>query len=211
MQFNRPFATVTPTLDGDVLAVLAAHDVTFTTGQIRRVLNGYSEEGIRKVLTRLVLQGVVLAERVGNAFAYRLNSEHIAAEPIQALAHLASTFMTRLERHLEAWEQPPVYAAIFGSVARGEMTLHSDLDIFLVRDRETSDSVWARQVNELAATATRWTGNDARVVEYAVEDLGAASAEPMVRDVIDHGLTVAGSRAWLIKQLRAVSTEALRK
>ena len=38
MQFNRPFATVTPTLDGDVLAVLAGHDGTFTTGQIRRVV-----------------------------------------------------------------------------------------------------------------------------------------------------------------------------
>jgi predicted nucleotidyltransferase len=210
MQFNRPFATVTPTLDGDVLAVLAAHDGTFTTGQIRRVINGYSEEGIRKVLTRLVVQGVVLAERVGNAFAYRLNTEHLAGEPIKALARLGSTFMTRLEHHLEAWDQPPVYAAVFGSAARGEMTVHSDLDIFLVRDHDTSDSVWTRQVNELATTTTRWTGNDARVVEYTVDDLRAAIAEPLVHDVLDHGLTVAGSRAWLIKRLRAVPKESRR-
>jgi hypothetical protein len=54
---------------------------------------------------------LVLAERVGNAFVYRLNTEHLAAEPIKALARLGSTFMTRLEHHLEAWEQPPVYAA----------------------------------------------------------------------------------------------------
>lgn len=200
MQLNRPFATVTPTLDGDVLAVLAAHDVTFTTGQIHRILNGFSEEGIRKVLARLVVQGVVLADRVGNAFAYRLNTEHLAAEPIQALARLTSTFLTRLEHHLEAWEQPPVYAAVFGSAARGTMTVRSDVDLFLVRDHDTSDSVWARQVNELAATVTRWTGNDARVIEYTVNDLRAARTEPMVRDVLDHGLTVAGSRAWLIKQ-----------
>ena len=69
MELNRPFATVTPTLDGDVLAVLAAHDATFTTGQIHRVLNSFSEEGIRRVLSRLVLQGVVLAERVGRTYA----------------------------------------------------------------------------------------------------------------------------------------------
>ncbi len=33
MELNRPFATVTPTLDGDVLAVLATHHAAFTTGQ----------------------------------------------------------------------------------------------------------------------------------------------------------------------------------
>jgi hypothetical protein len=49
MQLSKPFATVTPTLDGDVLTVLATHDATFTTGQIQRILNGFSEEGIRKV------------------------------------------------------------------------------------------------------------------------------------------------------------------
>ena len=211
MQLNRPFATVTPTLDGDVLTVLARHDVTFTTGQIRRILTDFSEEGIRKVLTRLVRQGVVLADRVGNAYAYRLNKEHLAATPIQALANLTSTFLTQLERYLEAWEQPPVYAALFGSAAQGAMTVDSDLDIFLVRDHDTSESVWARQVDELAATVTRWTGNDARTVEYTLTELRGARGEPMVRDVLDHGLTVAGSRAWLVKQVRAVSSEAHRR
>jgi predicted transcriptional regulator len=203
MQFNRPLATVTPTLDGDVLGVLATHDSAFTTGQIHRILNGFSEEGIRKVLARLAAQGVVLADRVGNAFAYRLNTEHLAAEPIQALARLASTFLTQLEHHLGQWEEPPTYAAVFGSAATGTMTLHSDVDIFLVRDDDAAEGVWSQQVDELAATVTAWTGNDARVVEYTVSSLRDASTEPMIRDVLDRGLTVAGSRAWLIRQSRA--------
>ncbi len=211
MQFNRPLATVTPTLDGDVLGVLASHDVSFTTGQIHRVLNDYSEQGIRKVLTRLVIQGVVSAERIGNAFAYRLNTEHLAAEPIQALARLGSTFMSRLERHLQAFEQPPAYAAVFGSAARGEMSLHSDIDILLVSPQDADADVWARQVNELAPTIARWTGNDARIVEYTEEALRAAGTEPMVRDVIDHGLTVAGTRAWLLKQLKPPIRKVRRK
>jgi predicted nucleotidyltransferase len=211
MQLNRPFATVTPTLDGDVLTVLATHDAAFTTGQIHRILKGFSEEGIRKVLTRLVVQGVVLADRVGNAFAYRLNTDHLAAEPIQALAELLNTFLTRLERHLEGWQQPPVYAAVFGSAARGTMTVNSDLDLLLVRGDTASESAWARQVDELAASITRWTGNDARVVEYTVDDLRAARTEPMIQDVVDHGLTVAGSRAWLVRQLRAVPKNANRQ
>jgi predicted nucleotidyltransferase len=202
MRLSKPFATVTPTLDGDVLTVLATHDVTFTTGQIQRVLNGFSEEGIRKVLTRLVVQGVVLADRVGNTFTYRLNTAHLAAEPIKALARLNSTFLSRLEQHLEAWDESPVYAAVFGSAATGTMTLASDLDLFLVRGPDSSETIWSRQVQELAARVTGWTGNDARIVEYTVEELRAARAEPMVLDVGDHGLTVAGSRAWLIRQLK---------
>jgi hypothetical protein len=202
MELNRPFAAVTPTLDGDVLATLARHDVTFTTGQIHRILNNFSEEGIRKVLARLVRQGVVIAERVGNAYAYRLNAEHLAAEPILALAKLPDTFLTRLELHLKGWEHPPVYAAVFGSFAQGTMTVDSDLDLFLVRDDDAPESVWAREVNQFATAVTRWTGNDARPVEYTTTELRAARAEPMVRDVLDHGLTVAGSRAWLVKQLQ---------
>ncbi|MCV7090568.1 MULTISPECIES: nucleotidyltransferase domain-containing protein [Mycobacterium] len=204
MQLNRPFATVTPTLDGDVLTILATHNAAFTTGQIHRILDGFSEEGIRKVLARLVLQGVVLADRVGNAFVYRLNSEHLAAEPIKALARLTSTFFSRLEQRLDGWDQPPAYAAVFGSAATGRMTLHSDVDIFLVRGRDATESIWSRRVGELTTAVTEWTGNDARVVEFTIDELRRSGTEPMVRDVVEHGLTVAGSRAWLVKQLRAI-------
>ena len=209
MELNRPFATVTPTLDGDVLAVLATQDVTFTTGQIHRILDRFSEEGIRKVLSRLVRQGVVSVERVGHTYAYRLNTAHLAAEPIMALAKLFNKFLARLEAQLSGWDHPPVYAAVFGSAVRGTMTAESDLDLFLVRENDAPATEWARQISELAVDVTAWTGNDARPVEYTIAELGAARAEPMVQEVLDHGLTVAGSRAWLLKQLRPVRNESV--
>jgi predicted transcriptional regulator len=207
MDLTRPFATVTPTLDGDVLGVLATHDATFTTGQIHRVLNRFSEEGIRKVLARLVRQGVVLSERVGHTYAYRLNTAHLAAEPILALAKLSDRFLTRLEEQLSGWDHPPAYAAIFGSAVRGTMTADSDMDLFLVRQNGTPLSEWEIQVHELAAAVTAWTGNDARVIEYTVAELRAARTEPMVQEILEHGLTLAGSRGWLLKQLRPVRNE----
>lgn len=202
MELQNPLATVTPTLDGAVLAVLAANEVSFTTGQIHRLLSGYSQEGIRKVLTRLVVQGVVVGDRVGNAFAYRLNVEHLAAEPIRALARLQTTFMNRLEQYLDEWDEPPVYAAVFGSAARGTMTVHSDLDVFLVRGDGAVEEGWTIRVNELALSISRWTGNDARIVDFSETDLRDAASEPLVRDIVEQGLTVAGSRAWLLRQVR---------
>lgn len=119
MQLNRSFATVTPTLDGDVLAVLASADATFTIPQIQRILATASGEGIRKVLTRLSGQGVVLRDQVGRTNTYRLNCEHLASEPIRALAQLTSTSLRRLEDHLAQWGGDVVYAAVFGSAATG--------------------------------------------------------------------------------------------
>src|SRR4051794_39078280 len=129
MDLNWPLSTVTPTLDGDVLAVLATVDETFTTGQLHRVLGAHSEEGIRKVLQRLTKQGIVLADRIGTAFAYRSNHDPLAAEHIVALARLKSAFLDQLQLRLSEWEIPPVYAAVFGSAASGRMTTESDVDL----------------------------------------------------------------------------------
>lgn len=204
MQFGRPLATVTPTLDGDVLAVLARHEATYTTGQLHRVLTRHSEEGIRKALRRLATQGVVLSERVGNAFAYRLNRDHLAAQHIIGLAQLQQTFLERLRDHLESWKSPPTYAAVFGSAARGSMAADSDLDLLLVRPDNTDDDQWEAQVDTLVATVTRWIGNDVRPLEFAAAELADHGRdEPVLRDVLSEGLTVAGDRAWFGHQLRA--------
>ncbi|MDR3661161.1 MAG: nucleotidyltransferase domain-containing protein [Mycobacterium sp.] len=210
MQLNKPFATVTPTLDGDVLAVLATADVTFTISQIQRILTTVSGEGIRKVLTRLTAQGVVLHDQVGRTNTYRLNTEHLAAEPIMALSRLTATFLDRLENYLKGWGEELVYAAVFGSAATGRMTVGSDIDLFLVRasdsergGRHEDPDMWERRVTDLAHQVTAWTGNDARAVEYTEDDLriAAAAGEPLLDDVAKQGLTVAGTRSWLNRQL----------
>ncbi|UPW13464.1 nucleotidyltransferase domain-containing protein [Gordonia amicalis] len=204
MQLNKPFATVTPTLDGDVLAVLASADVTFTISQVQRILGTASGEGIRKVLNRLSAQGVVLHDEVGRTHTYRLNTEHLAAQPIMALSRLNSTFLHRLEQHLTEWEAAVRYAAVFGSAATGRMRLDSDIDVFLVRATDSEDDAWDQRVTELARLVTAWTGNDGRIIEYTEDELRAAVAagEPLLDDVSKQGLTVAGTRAWFTAQLR---------
>jgi predicted nucleotidyltransferase len=205
VQLDRPLATVTPTLDGDVLAVLAQHEATFTTGQLHRILGRYSEEGIRKVLTRLTRQGIVYSTRIGNTYAYQLNGDHLAAGPIIQLSRLAQKLLQEIERYLENWELQPRYAAVFGSAARGTMTEDSDIDILLVRDDEAPIGIWDAEVSALASDVTKWTGNDTRPLEYTVSELIAARDDPVVLDVLRDGLTVAGHRAWLVQLMRAGS------
>ncbi len=72
---------------------------------------------------------VVGHDMVGRTNTYRLNTEHLAAEPILALSRLAHSFLSRLEEHSAKWQEPSVYAAVFRSAATGRMTLASDIDL----------------------------------------------------------------------------------
>ena len=201
MDAQHPLAVVTPTLDGDVLAILALVDAAFTTGQIHRTLSRFSEDGIRKVLARLREQGIVLSEPAGNAYLYRFNRDHLAAEPIRALATLRQTLLSRIDERFESWKRPPVYAAVFGSMARATAATSSDIDLLLVKDDDVPDDQWEAQVAELADDVSRWTGNDARPITFTVSDLTRRRTEPLFAEVLAEGLTVCGQRSWLQRQI----------
>ncbi len=97
------------------------------------------------------------------------------------------------------------------------MTLGSDIDLFLVRASDPEHAggrgdpeAWEQQVTELVQSVTAWTGNDGRVLEYTEDEFRAAVAagEPLLSDVARQGLTVAGTRAWLNRQLRPIGKAA---
>lgn len=198
MQTQHPLAVITPTLDGDVLAVLARADAPYTVGSIQRVIGSRSYTGIRKVLDRLVQQGIVIAQPVGAVISYRLNREHLAAQHIVALANLRATLIGRIRTSIEAWPTPPVWTALFGSAARGEMRPDSDIDLFVV-DPGLDHERWEGYVHQLGGEVSRWTGNDARVLSMTEDEvrLGAVTRDPILQSLLDEALTITGEPAWL--------------
>lgn len=208
MDFSRPMSVITPTVDGDVLTALAQADASFTPGRLHKVIGRHSEDGVRRALRRLVRQGVVEDQAAGKAMLYRLNREHLAARSIIDLASLWETFTARLGERFLTWSVQPRVAVLFGSVARGAMELDSDVDIFVVRptDAPASDG-WDSDVRSLEDDATRWTGNDVRVLEMTeahVERHGAD--EPVLRDILSEGVRLAGDLEWLRRTVRRAST-----
>src|ERR1700712_2938767 len=103
MELQHPFAVITPTLDGEVLNALAGADVWFTTGQLHRVIADRSVQGIRQTLARLVEQGTVDSDQVGQTRRYRLNREHLAAPAIAILANLRDGLLQRVNQQIEGW------------------------------------------------------------------------------------------------------------
>ena len=201
MQLDRPFRAITPTVDGDVLAVLARAEAAFTPPEVHRLLGERSEAGVRNALSRLREQGIVDAERIGHAWTYRLNREHLAAGPVIELAHLQASFLRRVREAIVGWSVHARYAALFGSAAGGSMKPNSDIDLFLVRSSETDadDPSWTTQVRDLTTAVSRWTGNDARVLEYSDDevDVGLRQGDRVLADIAADGVTLHGPTRFL--------------
>jgi predicted nucleotidyltransferase len=193
MDFARPLQVVSPTLDGDVLTVLAGANEAFSGRRIHRLVGRGSEPGIRRAAERLVSQGIVLRHQAGRANLYQLNREHVSAEAIELLAEAPSQLISWLREEIASWKIAPRCAALFGSVARREAGPEGDLDLLVIRPVQVDEdsSTWTEQLASLARSATAWTGNDARIVELAEGEL--TQAGPLLENVLNEGVELFGA------------------
>ncbi|HST49176.1 nucleotidyltransferase domain-containing protein [Jatrophihabitans sp.] len=191
-----PSEAVVPTLDGAVLTALARLTGPVTGRQVHQLAGVGSEAGVRKALTRLVAQGTVRASQAGSAWLYAVNREHVAWPAITALAGLQDLFLSRLRRGLEEWSLQARSVALFGSAARHDGTVDSDIDLLLVRQNHThpDDPVWAEQIAQLKSDVAAWTGNHAQVYELDVDELTRhiTDGHPIVDEWRRDALTLAG-------------------
>lgn len=195
MRLQHPFELVTPTLDGDVLNVLAGASEWFTVPTINELIPGRSDEGIRKTLKRLVAVGIVQELTPSRTHLYRLNRDHLGAEPIIQLANLKQQFFSRLHAEMSEWAIHPVFAAIYGSAARGEMAPGSDIDLFVIQPAGTSASQWEADVQDLSARATLWIGADVRPLLYTDSEIRHLdAAEPVLNFIAQEGIPIFGER-----------------
>lgn len=91
-----------------------------------------SEIGIRKRLARLVSQGIVRATIMGRNRVHELNRDHLAAPIADLLAGLRNELWYRFREEFASWDPKPMLAAVFGSAARREGGIDSDIDLLLV-------------------------------------------------------------------------------
>lgn len=189
---------VTPTLDGNVLQILARTDATFTSGDVARIANGPSPAGIRRTLERLAGQGIVSRKKAGRVFLYRLNPDHLAADAVRALASQRTELLHRLGATVATWEIPVLFGSLFGSAARGDHSVQSDLDLFLVHPHGADLDAWELACDDLAARATSWTGNDARILALSHSDvLDPRGNAALLAAGAHEGLAFVGDPAWL--------------
>lgn len=172
MYLMRPHSLLSASADPDVLAVLAHAGSPLTGREVARRA-GRSQDRIRQILERLVDHGIAIRADAGSAHLYSLNREHLAAGAITELTELRVVLVNRLRAEFAGWEIEPLGAALFGSAARGDGDLDSDIDLLIVRPGgvDEEDSAWREQIDLLYDRVRAWTGNPAGIVEVSADDL----------------------------------------
>jgi predicted nucleotidyltransferase len=200
MDVARPYAVLTGGgLEGEVLEVLAGTTKPMTGRQVARLARHGSDRGVRLALNRLAAQGLVDTLDAPPAVLYTLNRDHIAAPVALQLVGLRDALLERLRSALAAWQVAPTHASLFGSAARGDGDVNSDIDLFIVRPTDVSaeDRVWREQLEALERDVRRWTGNHAGVSEVGEDELVRLAVErpPVVAELERDAVTLAGRDA----------------
>lgn len=195
MHVGKPLTAVLPGVGGDVLSVLARSNQPRTGREIAR-LAGRSKSGVQAVLDRLVAHGLVDYQKAGEAGLYTLNRDHVLGPAVERLVWARSELFERLRETLRSWQVQPVHASVFGSAARGDGDISSDIDLLIVRAAEIDeeDPVWSRQTHDLAESVYRWTGNHAGIADISVGDLEELrrTRPPVIDDVERDEVELAG-------------------
>lgn len=201
MNLSKPLTSLVPTLEGDVLTVLAGADSAFTGRQIHRVIGKNSQVGISKVLIKLAAQGLVTTDAAGSANLYKLNREHLLASHIIAAANVRAEFYNKLNKEITSWVLLPECVAIFGSAIRKDMAQESDIDIFVSRSPEIDFKTlaWRDQMTNFALKVERWTGNPVQVFEVGNEEIKKELSVQydVIYSIIDEGVVVYGPNDYL--------------
>jgi hypothetical protein len=196
MDLSRPYASVAPSLDGDVLRVLASSKLALTGRQVAIMAERTSHSGVLKVLDRLVEHGLVERVALNRAYLYSLNREHLAAPAVEILMGMRNTLVELMQAETKEWDVQPTHLSLFGSAARGDGGTESDIDLFVVRASgvDDDDDIWRGQIEELRAGAERWTGNATSVVEVSEGGLVRLAAEgaAILDELRDEAVLLAG-------------------
>lgn len=150
-------------------------------------------------VNELAAAGIVLVERAGTASMVSLNRQHLASDPLIALATLRARLVERLRAELSEW--PGLAGAwLFGSAARGDGDLESDIDLLLVAEDSAEGEAWSEATSRLRERVRDWTGNEVQLVEHTMSSLTQLidANDPLLRALRSEGIPLTSSTASLL-------------
>jgi predicted nucleotidyltransferase len=149
-----------------VLALIFGHpERSFYTSEIvRRIHSGTG--AVERELSRLQRSGLVSVERIGNQKHFRANRDSPIFAELQSLVVKTVGLTEPLRKALEPYSNKIKAAFVYGSVAKGSDTAHSDIDLMVVGDElsysdlysalQNAESLLQRKVSPLFLSVKDW-------------------------------------------------------
>ena len=187
MLFGEPFGGVIPGARGAVLAALLRTDISLTGRQIHALISDdYSLWTVQEALKALTQLGIVNTQTIGRAGVHTINEDHVSVAPLRALLD-PITALTGTVR--EAVGNDVKTVILFGSIARGEANINSDVDLAVM-----APAGWDGRADLEDAVRIR-LGNNCDVLVFTPEEFTrlADIGEPVVREILTSGVALIGS------------------
>jgi len=117
-----------------VLALIFSHPERsfYTTEIVQQVRSGVG--AVERELSRLERSGLVSAERIGNRKYFRANQATPVFEDLRGLIEKTAGLAEPIKKSLEPYANSIKSAFVYGSVAKGADTAHSDIDLMVIGD-----------------------------------------------------------------------------
>jgi predicted nucleotidyltransferase len=136
----------------------------YTSEIVRNVRSGTG--AVERELSRLQRSGLVSIERIGNQKHYRANRRSPVFEELQSLVVKTVALIEPLRKSLEPYSDKIKTAFVFGSVAKGADTAHSDIDVMVIGSNlsytdlytalQNAENELRRKVSPIFLTPEEW-------------------------------------------------------
>lgn len=175
------------------LRVLAGTERGLTARQLAR-LSGASHTGTVHVLARLQQSGLVKVAAAGGASLCSLNREHIATPLIIELVNLHRGIVDAVRTEVVSWRPRPLNVSLYGSFARNEETLDSDIDVLVVLPDGATEQDWSQRFHDSALRLQRRTGHSVSWFPLTRTELrrGRKVKEPIMQEWLHESVLLMG-------------------
>jgi predicted nucleotidyltransferase len=136
-------------------------------------LAAVSQTQASEVLGRLVELGVIQRRDVGRSALVSLDRSNAAGQLLERLATLHRDALEQLRDAARDIAPAPAALIVFGSFARGQATLGSDVDVLAVRPKgiAADDETWISSLGKWADLAGHIVGNPVNLLDVALSDV----------------------------------------
>ena len=196
MDFVQPVQAVVPGVQGRILAVLAETTAELNLRTIARLAD-VSPAQASRVLPTLTALGMVERREAPPSALFHFVEENVASRFVRSLSRARDATIAELAQAAEKMVPAPASVIVFGSFARGEAGVSSDLDVVVVRPTgiDEEDEHWRAAIETWRRFAGRLTGNHVEVLEVDTNSIGRSlrGRAPLWADVARDGTVIHGA------------------
>lgn len=155
---------------------------------------GVSVASTQHWITHWVQRGLIDQQVAGRALMCSINQDHFLAPSLIALASARELIIQRILVELRSWDPSPLTVTAFGSFARGDGNVTSDIDLLVLRRNDLDRAQWDEQLDNSSYELTRVFGNSVQWIDYSVETWRemVTNDDPLVSTVVADGVHIFG-------------------